>query len=95
MENNQKKKMSDFICWLFLIVVIVWVIMEHPMLIFGLVGLIGIWYYFRYSSPKSEDIHEKEEIIEEIELDFVAGEEKTDSFYSGISEGSSINGKDK
>ena len=95
MENDQKKKRSDFVCWLIFVAFIVWVIMQHPILIFGLVAFVGIWYYFKDSERKSADIDEKEEIIEEIEPDFVVAGEKTDSFYSGVSENSSINSKDR
>jgi len=83
MEDTQKKKRSDFICWLALVVLIVWAIMQHPMIIFGVIAFIGLWYYFRNSQRKSADIEEKEP-------DFTVADEKTDSFYSGISGGSSI-----
>ena len=107
MEDAQKKKKSDFVCWLALIVLIVWAIIQHPMLIFGVIAFIGLWYDFKGSSPKSPGTNEKEETAEEEdpnfnraapksdekEGDFVVAGEKTDSFYSGISESSSIDKK--
>ena len=93
MEDTQKKKRSDFVCWLALIVLIVFGIMKHPMIIFGVAAFVGLWYYFKSSSPKSADIDEKEEVVEEKEPDFTVAGEKTDSFYSGISESSSIDKK--
>jgi len=97
MENDQNKEVLNkeaFVWWAIIIAIIVWVIMNHPMLIFALVAFVGLWYYFKDSQRKPADIDEKEEEIEEMEPDFTAGDEKTDSFYSGISEGSSISGKD-
>lgn len=88
MEDVQKKQISDFICWLALVVLIVWAIMQHPMIIFGVVAFAGLWCHFKSSQRKSADIEEKEP-------DFTVAGEKTDSFYSGISEDSPINGSDE
>jgi len=95
MEDTQKKKISNFMWWLALIVIICWLISNSPIILFELAILGGIWLYLSKSSRKSADINEKEEVVEEKEPDFVVAGEKTDSFYSGISENSSINGKDK
>ena len=91
MEDTQKKKISNFMWWLALIVIICWLISNSPIILFELAILGGIWLYLSKSSRKSADINEKEEVVEEKEPDFVVAGEKTDSFYSGISVGSSIN----
>jgi hypothetical protein len=89
MVDIQKKKKSDFVCWLVLIILIVFGIMQHPMIIFGVIAFVGLWYYFKRSPQKSADT---DNVAEEKEPDFVAAGEKTDSFYSGISEEPSMDG---
>lgn len=99
MENSRKKKISDFMWWVILVVIIAWAIMTWPMFTFGLALIGAILFYCYHSPPESADTNERAEIVEEKESDFAAGEEKIadpphkfDSFYSGISAGSSIDG---
>lgn len=94
MEADKRKKISDFMWWLIIVSIIAWVISTCPMLIFGLAIILGIWYYCGLSPQKSADTNEKKEVVEEMEVNSTTAEEKTENFsnksnnfYSGISEG--------
>ena len=109
MEDNKRKKVSDFMWWLIIVSIIAWGISQHPGYCLGLAIIIGIFYYCSRPTIKSADTNEKEEEteeptsglpggpaidpdnppdkeIEEIKPDFTIAGEKTDSFYSGVSE---------
>lgn len=99
------KKQANSVWWFIFILVVISIIMKC-ILAFELAVFLGICVIFAGPYMKSADtngkkeaaeeheryIAEVEEIVEEKEPDFVAGSEKTDSFYSGISKGSSIDG---
>ena len=90
MKADKRKKMSDFMWWLILVALIAWAISTRPGFIFGLAFFGAIAFYCYHSPAKSANTNEKEEIVEEKKPNFIAGDEKTDSFYSGISEKLSI-----
>jgi len=102
-ENNEKKKKElNFIWWLIIVVSIAFAITTWPMFVFGLAIIVGICYWLIHSPPESAKINKKEEEIKETEAFFAdtikemkENRSKTDSFYSGISKGSSIDGKEE
>ena len=104
MENEQStKKQHKSIWWFIFILVVISIIMKciiaFELAVFLAVCIIFAGPYIKSAGTDKEEIIDLVDVVEEepnfnyAASNFVVGGEKIDSFYSGISEGSSTNRK--